>query len=119
MGRHFPKHSQSLKGKYVQNRNPNWKGGKTYKSGYVLISSHEHPFKNSTGYVYEHRLIVEKHLGRYLKPEEAVHHINGDKSDNRIENLYLFPSNSSHIAYHMCLKYNPSLIKKITKSNLL
>ena len=90
----------------------NWKGGKTYDKGYVFIKSPIHPFCNKQHYVYEHRLVMEKHLGRYLKQEERVHH-NGtkysisnirNKSDNRIENLILFPNNSEHRKYHAILK---------------
>ena len=66
----------------------NWKGGIIRdKHGYVLIYSPDHPKGKASGYVYEHRLVVEKHLGRYLEKEESVHHKNGIKDDNRIENL--------------------------------
>lgn len=49
--------------------------------------------------VYEHRLVMEQHLGRKLTSAEHVHHINGDRSDNRIENLQIVTA-SEHIALH-------------------
>jgi hypothetical protein len=71
--------------------NHNWRGGK-YKSvyGYIYIRApKEHPFKAANGYIFEHRLIMEQKIGRYLRKEEIVHHINGIKNDNRIENLII------------------------------
>jgi hypothetical protein len=78
-----------------------WKGGKYRdKRGYVLIYSTEHPYCNSNGYVFEHRLVMEKHIGRVLLPDEVVHHINSIIDDNRIENLMLFANNKLHRNYH-------------------
>ena len=59
------------------------------KSGYIIRSAPMHPFRRSTGFVPEHRLVMEKHLGRYLTENETVHHVNGKRDDNRIENLEL------------------------------
>ena len=66
-----------------------WKGGrKVDKQGYSWIWLPMHP-KTVGGYVAEHRLIMERHVGRPLFTGETVHHKNGDKQDNRIENLEL------------------------------
>jgi hypothetical protein len=76
-----------------------WKGGRIIdKNGYVLILCPEHPYASWGGYVREHRLVMEQHLGRYLEPQEIVHHINGDHQDNRIENQEVFSSNAQHLA---------------------
>ena len=81
--------------------NPNWSGGKVVNSnGYVMIKNTYHPHADKQGYVLEHRLVMEKHLGRQLNPKEVVHHINEDKRDNRIENLQLMESLSAHIKEH-------------------
>ena len=65
-----------------------WKGGRRKTiQGYWEIRSINHPMRGAKKYVYEHRLVMEKHLGRYLRKEEFVHHKNGRKDDNRIENL--------------------------------
>ena len=61
------------------------------KRGYVYVRQREHPRANKvTGFIYEHILVMEKRLGRYLLPNENVHHINSIKHDNREENLELW-----------------------------
>jgi hypothetical protein len=68
--------------------------------GYRYVVFKDHPHATARGIVLEHRLVMEKHLGRYLKTEEVVHHINGNRLDNRIENLELVSSKSAHRSLH-------------------
>ncbi len=69
------------KKKYTGARSCNWKGGKTTNiHGYVLI-------RVDGAYKYEHRHVVECHIGRTLKRREVVHHVDGDKTNNAIHNL--------------------------------
>ena len=57
--------------------------------GYVLIYQPTHPHATKAGYVMEHRLVMERIVGRYLTPNEVVHHRNGQKGDNSDSNLEL------------------------------
>lgn len=69
-----------------------WKGGRHVRSdGYVTVYAPDHPSAfGHGGYVKEHRLVMEQHLGRMLRSNEVVHHRNGNRADNRIENLELW-----------------------------
>ena len=89
--------------------NPNYKCGRVKINGYILCYKPNHPFCCNGKYVYEHRLIAEKHLSRFLSKNEIVHHINENRSDNRPENLFVFQSMSEHIKFHSNLKFNPFL----------
>ena len=84
--------------------------------GYIYIKNHKHPFATKSGYVMEHRLIIEKHFGRYLTRKEIVHHKNDNPSDNRIKNLKLFPNQYPHMLHHK--KLNQRLKRKASTSIL-
>jgi len=114
------KHHADFSGK----NHPNWKDGKTKNSyKYILIHKPKHPFAKK-GYVLRSRLVMEKHLGHYLKREEIVHHKGTkypiysikNKQDDRIENLQLFSNNSTHMKYHRLLV--SSLFKVLTLPHL-
>ena len=71
--------------------NGNWKGGITrHKAGYVMVRAPGHPRARRSRYVFEHILVAEELLGRYLEPDESIHHRNGVRDDNRPENLELW-----------------------------
>jgi hypothetical protein len=75
-----------------------WQGGYTVDDdGYILEHCPDHPQATKGGYVRQHRLVMEKKLGRYLTRQEVVDHRNGDTSDNDPSNLRLFESNAEHL----------------------
>jgi hypothetical protein len=73
-----------------------WKqyGSRKIHNGYIIIKDPKR------GFIQEHRLIMEKHLGRKLKDTEVVHHENGIRDDNQIKNLILFKNQAEHISWH-------------------
>ena len=97
----------------------NFSGGRKYKrgkeKGHILIYKPDHPNARKK-YVLEHRLIVEKQIGRYLEDNESVHHINMLKDDNRIENLILCENNIEHHLMHGSLN---KCVEKLIESGYL
>ena len=96
--------AKKLMGRFRGKESPTWKGGRWKdERGYIRIPTNP----GSDDYVYEHRLVMEKMIGRKLRSEEEVHHRGTrypiddirNKSDNRIENLQLFNDKSSHVSF--------------------
>lgn len=105
-------HRRFLRGHWIRNRfgvdNPNYKNGRHIRfDGYVqLLVQNNHPYismakyTGSSYYILEHRLTMAEKLGRPLTSGEVVHHINGIRDDNRIENLVFFHEQSAHATHH-------------------
>lgn len=107
---------------------PRWKGGRRVdRMGYVWLLEANHPY-NVKGYVMEHRLVMEKHIGRFLNKHESVHHRNRIRNDNRLENLEIIEK-GEHIRRHMIgnkysvgvkpSKYTRSKLSKFQKKMVL
>ena len=83
---------------------PTWKGGiRKKRDGYIEIYSPTHPNANSRHCVYEHQLVAEKMIGRYLKKGEVVHHLDFNKSNNDPANLLVL-TKSEHTKLHGYLR---------------
>lgn len=102
-------------------KHANWKGG-TYNhvDGYIYVQvlpgSPYYSMAQGRGYVLEHRLVVALKIGRPLESWEVVHHINGDKTDNREENLELLPDKINHLPYNLL---QATMAKQALKIKLL
>jgi hypothetical protein len=93
---YLPKHCPRIKG----TNSHKWKGGRWKNNlGYIFIYIPDHPEANKDGYVLEHRYVWEQVNGP-LKSNEVVHHINGVRDDNRIENLIAI-TRADHSKYHI------------------
>jgi len=98
---------------YMRNANsPSWKGGRERTiQGYIRVRLPRNDFYSSMAtkrdnYVPEHRLVIAKSLGRCLAKQEKVHHINGIKDDNRLENLELISQANHRIKTDLCSHCN-------------
>lgn len=107
------KHLEKLHKKYKGEYHSSWRGGtrKHGKDGYIREKCENHPNCDDRGYVMQHRLVMERHLGRTLTRKEVVHHINGITNDNRIENLMVFNA-GEHTTLHRLGKHHSKETKE-------
>jgi hypothetical protein len=105
LGKKFPQNSRE--------NHYNWKGGITTNGqGYIYILQPNHPFANKRGHILRSHLVIEKMIGRHLRPGEIVHHKGErypidsikNKQDDRPENLQLFANKSEHNSFHKKLR---------------
>lgn len=68
--------------------------------GYVRVIQHDNPNAYAEGYMMEHRVVIERAIGRPLDKKETIHHINMNRADNRIENLALMQNQHDHFGSH-------------------
>lgn len=104
------------KGSWTHTANPRWKGGRRLANGYVYLLLPSHPNSNSAGYVGEHISVMSEHLRRPIAPHEVVHHINGIRDDNRIENLIVM-TRKAHTHHHSHGQSNPNSLANLIPMN--
>ena len=88
---------------------------RTNDQGYRVVYMPESGMANKNGWVLLHRIVMAKSIGRDLRPEEVVHHIDGDKTNNNLSNLMLFPNNAEHRRYHAKQKRDQKIAELLEK----
>jgi len=120
-----PEKHQHLRRSKLGDKNPHygkrgaetasWRGGRRVSDGYIRVWVHPddffYPMADTNDSVAEHRLVMARHLGRCLLPWEMVHHKNGKRNDNKIENLELITDRR----YHMIDANTKAYIKRLEK----
>ncbi len=72
--------------------------------GYVFITKHDHPRANKDGYVFEHIVVVEKAIGKFIPEKAVIHHIDGNPSNNSIGNIVLCENQAYHLFLHLRIR---------------
>ncbi len=101
-----------------------YRGGYTCKApgGYVREYNPFHPKGSRRGLVLQHRLVMERSIGRLLNSQEVVHHKNGNRSDNLLDNLELLSSQAAHMGHEhterRAARYarDPSMVMAVLKA---
>jgi len=103
--------------KYLENLRSKAQGNKKRDiNGYTLIKDYNHPDRNSHNDMLEHRLVMEKMIGRRLTKTEIVHHKNFIRNDNRKNNLHLYANHSEH---HKASKSIFELVDNLLKQKII
>ncbi len=105
-GQHLSPQTQFKKGQPC----PNYKGGHKSKAGYFYIWKPNHPSAEKRGYVNRSILVAEEKIGRFLKRNERVHHINEIKDDDRPENLEIM-TEREHKSLHAQKRWNTNTFR--------
>lgn len=97
-------------GRFDGKNNPNYGDGRRIDhDGYIHIYFPDHPYSDRNNCVLEHRLVMEASIGRYLTPDEIVHHIDENTQNNIISNLQLMTA-SEHTRYHHLGKHHKKCV---------
>lgn len=85
------------------------KTSRVWRDGYIMLYLPDHPLSRKKapdyGYVLEHRKVMSEHLGRDLLKHEVIHHIDGCKSNNKIDNLLLCENSKAHGRVHERMEF--------------